>query len=126
MTGEPLKYLMQSQLCNDENGEFSKDIFDLCLRKLSFPFSLTSSRTEMKNWTYLPPKVFSQFNTKPNIKINTILFYFFFCFLQKYFYSTLKGSSVTQEDYDDLVKLWDLKKFTHLLQMYEFYCSLGG
>ena len=57
MSGQPLKYLMQSQLCNDENGEFSIEIFKLCLKKLSFPFSLTSSRTEMKKWKYLPPRV---------------------------------------------------------------------
>ena len=45
--------------------------------------------------------------------------------MQELFYSTLKGSNVSDEDYEDLLKLWNLKKFKNLLDMYEFYCSLG-
>ena len=58
LTGAPLKYLKQSGLANDAYGVFSQDIYDLCLKKLSFPFSLAGSREEMKKWTCLPPKVF--------------------------------------------------------------------
>lgn len=93
-----LEFLAMSDLVQI-NGEYDDEVYELCLGKLVFPFQFTENLENMLLWTYLPPK--------------------------KYFISTLTGDSISQENYENILKLWEKKKFANLFELYKFYCSLG-
>ena len=95
--GEKLKFLAESHLVKI-NGVFNDELYQLCQKKLAFPFQFASSKLKMKSIKNLPE--------------------------MKYFISTLSGKCISAENYKNVQKLWGLLKFKNLYELYEYYCQL--
>ena len=96
---QKLRHLHASHLVRI-NGVFNQDLYNLCQKKLAFPFEYACGREEMEQIKTLPP--------------------------QSHFISTLSGQAVKDEDFNNVRKLWNILQFENLYQLYEYYCTLGN